>query len=115
MPRPVDNFRPVSPSRCILATDHETDLGEVMHLMLKPALRRAWRGRNTVQFGVTRAHAVKLGPVDIATGSFLELLDGTRGLPLLREEARALNLSAPQVDTLVRRLADAGLIDDVRA
>ncbi|MET7857219.1 ThiF family adenylyltransferase [Streptomyces sp. NPDC005318] len=86
-----------------------------MHPMLKPALRRAWRGRNTVQFGVTRAHAVKLGPVDIATGSFLELLDGTRGLPLLREEARALNLSGPQVDTLVRRLADAGLIDDVRA
>lgn len=83
--------------------------------MLKPALRRAWRGRNTVQFGVTRAHAVKLGPVDIATGSFLELLDGTRGLPLLREEARALDLSDHQVDTLVRRLANAGLIDDVRA
>ncbi|MET8124390.1 ThiF family adenylyltransferase [Streptomyces sp. NPDC005065] len=86
-----------------------------MHPMLKPALRRAWRGRNTVQFGVTRAHAVKLGPVDIATGSFLELLDGTRGLPLLREEARALDLSDHQVDTLVRRLANAGLIDDVRA
>lgn len=83
--------------------------------MLKPALRRAWRGRDTVQFGVTRAHAVKLGPVDIATGSFLELLDGTRGLPLLREEARALDLSDHQVDTLVRRMANAGLIDDVRA
>lgn len=68
-----------------------------------------------MQFGVTRAHAVKLGPVDIATGSFLELLDGTRGLPLLREEARALNLADHQVDTLVRRLANAGLIDDVRA
>ncbi|WP_392751630.1 ThiF family adenylyltransferase [Streptomyces sp. LN590] len=86
-----------------------------MHPMLKPALRRAWRGRNTVQFGVTPAHAVKLGPVDIATGSFLELLDGTRGLPLLREEARALDLSDHQVDTLVRRLGNAGLIDDVRA
>ncbi|WP_328626328.1 ThiF family adenylyltransferase [Streptomyces sp. NBC_00353] len=86
-----------------------------MHPMLKPALRRAWRGRDTVQFGVTRAHAVKLGPVDIATGSFLELLDGTRGLPLLREEARALDLSDHQVDTLVRRMANAGLIDDVRA
>lgn len=83
--------------------------------MLKPALRRAWRGRDTVQFGVTRAHAVKLGPVDVATGSFLELLDGTRGLTLLREEARTLDLSDHQVDTLVRRLANAGLIDDVRA
>ncbi|MBH0246254.1 ThiF family adenylyltransferase, partial [Streptomyces cavourensis] len=86
-----------------------------MHPMLKPALRRAWRGRNTVQFGVTPAHAVTLGPVDIATGSFLELLDGTRGLPLLREEAQALDLSDRHVNVLVRRLAEAGLLDDPRA
>ncbi|MFI9628231.1 ThiF family adenylyltransferase [Streptomyces sp. NPDC052042] len=86
-----------------------------MYPMLKPALRRAWRGRGTVQFGVTPAHAVKLGPMDIATSSFLELLDGTRGLPLLREEARALDLSDHQVDVLIRRLTDAGLLDDVRS
>ncbi|MER6500771.1 ThiF family adenylyltransferase [Streptomyces sp. NPDC001455] len=86
-----------------------------MYPMLKPALRRAWRGRGTVQFGVTPAHAVTLGPMDIATSSFLELLDGTRGLPLLREEARALDLSDHQVDTLIRRLTDAGLIEDVRS
>ncbi|MFJ5719355.1 ThiF family adenylyltransferase [Streptomyces sp. NPDC093149] len=85
-----------------------------MYPMLKPALRRAWRGRGTVQFGVTPAHAVKLGPMDIATGCFLELLDGTRGLPLLREEARALNLSDHQMEALVERLTAAGLIDDVR-
>ncbi|WP_326699711.1 TOMM precursor leader peptide-binding protein [Streptomyces sp. NBC_01754] len=83
-----------------------------MRPMLKPALRRAWRGRNTVQFGVTPAHAVTLGPMDIATGSFLELLDGTRGLPLLREEARALDLSDRHVDVLVARLTAAGLLDD---
>ncbi|CAM5419894.1 ThiF family adenylyltransferase [Streptomyces atroolivaceus] len=83
-----------------------------MHPMLKPALRRAWRGRNTVQFGVTPAHAVTLGPMDIATGTFLELLDGTRGLPLLREEARALDLSDRHVDILVSRLMEAGLLDD---
>ncbi|MCC3779931.1 ThiF family adenylyltransferase, partial [Streptomyces sp. UNOB3_S3] len=58
--------------------------------MLKPALRRAWRSRDTVQFGVAPAHAVLLGPVDTATGSFLGLLDGTRGMPLLREEARGM-------------------------
>ncbi|MEU1124460.1 ThiF family adenylyltransferase [Streptomyces sp. NPDC005899] len=86
-----------------------------MHPMLKPALRRAWRGRNTVQFGVTPAHAVTLGPMDIATGSFLELLDGTRGLPLLREEARALDLSDRHVDVLVSRLTEAGLLDDPKA
>ncbi|MFJ9888206.1 ThiF family adenylyltransferase [Streptomyces sp. NPDC091287] len=86
-----------------------------MYPMLKPALRRAWRGRNTVQFGVTPAHAVTLGPVDLATGSFLELLDGTRGLPLLHEEARALDLSERHVDTLLKRLAEAGLLDDPRS
>ncbi|MGW1230667.1 ThiF family adenylyltransferase [Streptomyces sp. NPDC001515] len=85
-----------------------------MHPMLKPALRRAWRGNGTVQFGVTPAHAVKVGPMDGATGCFLELLDGTRGMPLLREEARALDLSDHHVDTLVGRLAEAGLLDDVR-
>lgn len=83
--------------------------------MLKPALRRAWRGRGTVQFGVTPAHAVKVGPMDIATGCFMELLDGTRGMSLLREEARTLDLNDHQVDTLVTRLTDAGLVDDVRA
>ncbi|MYY02003.1 ThiF family adenylyltransferase [Streptomyces sp. ATexAB-D23] len=86
-----------------------------MHPMLKPALRRAWRGRDTVQFGVTPAHAVKVGPMDIATGCFMELLDGTRGMPLLREEARAMDLSERHVDALVMRLMDAGLVDDVRA
>ncbi|MET7341004.1 ThiF family adenylyltransferase [Streptomyces sp. NPDC005547] len=86
-----------------------------MHPMLKPALRRAWRGRGTVQFGVTPAHAVKVGPMDIATGCFMELLDGTRGMPLLHEEARALDLSERHADALVRRLMNAGLVDDVRA
>ncbi|MFI1222373.1 MULTISPECIES: ThiF family adenylyltransferase [unclassified Streptomyces] len=86
-----------------------------MYPMLKPALRRAWRGRNTVRFGVTPAHAVTLGPVDIATGSFLELLDGTRGLPLLHQEARGLDLSERHVDVLLRRLAEAGLLDDPRS
>ncbi|MFJ2111053.1 MULTISPECIES: ThiF family adenylyltransferase [unclassified Streptomyces] len=86
-----------------------------MHPMVKPALRRAWRERQTVQFGVTPAHAVLVGPVDTATGSFMELLDGTRGLPLLREEARAMGLPDGQADALVRRLTAAGLIDDVGA
>lgn len=86
-----------------------------MHPMVKPALRRAWRERQTVQFGVTPAHAVMVGPVDTATGALLELLDGTRGLPLLREEARAMGLPDGQVDALVRRLTSAGLLDDPTA
>ncbi|MEU1309781.1 ThiF family adenylyltransferase [Streptomyces cinnamoneus] len=83
--------------------------------MLKPALRRAWRNRDTVQFGVAPAHAVVVGPVDTATGSFLGLLDGTRGMPLLREEARGMGLPDGRADGLVERLSAAGLLDDPRA
>ncbi len=59
-----------------------------VHPRVKPALRRGWRDLSTVQFGMTPAHALTLGPLDSATQGFLDLLDGTRGLPLLREEAR---------------------------
>ncbi|WP_129306732.1 TOMM precursor leader peptide-binding protein [Streptomyces sp. L2] len=83
-----------------------------MHPMVKPALRRGWRDLNTVQFGMTPAHALTLGPMDTATGSFLELLNGTRGLPLLREEGRRMGLPDGHVDTLVERLTRAGLVDD---
>ncbi|MEU0025593.1 TOMM precursor leader peptide-binding protein [Streptomyces sp. NPDC006335] len=81
---------------------------------MKPALRRGWRDLNTVQFGMTPAHALTLGPVDTATGSFLDLLNGTRGLALLREEGRRMDLPDGHVDTLVTRLARAGLVDDAR-
>ncbi|MEV0093532.1 ThiF family adenylyltransferase [Streptomyces sp. NPDC050738] len=83
-----------------------------MHPMVKPALRRAWRERDRVQFGVTPAHAVVLGPVDPATGCLLALLDGTRGLDLLREEARKLDLPDGHVDSLVAELEKAGVLDD---
>lgn len=85
-----------------------------MHPMLKPALRRGWRDLNTIQFGVAPAHALVLGPVDTATGSFLQLLDGTRGLPLLRDEGKRMGLPDDHVDKLVRRLSGAGLVDDAR-
>ncbi|KUM89272.1 TOMM precursor leader peptide-binding protein [Streptomyces pseudovenezuelae] len=81
---------------------------------MKPALRRGWRDLNTVQFGMTPAHALTLGPIDTATGSFLDLLNGTRGLALLREEGRRSDLPDGHVDTLVGRLARAGLVDDAR-
>lgn len=80
--------------------------------MVKPALRRAWRERDRVQFGVTPAHAVVLGPVDPATGCLLALLDGTRGLELLREEGRKLDLPDGHVDALVAELEKAGVLDD---
>ncbi|MFF7871648.1 TOMM precursor leader peptide-binding protein [Streptomyces qaidamensis] len=85
-----------------------------MHPMVKPALRRGWRDLKTVQFGMTPAHAMTLGPMDLATGSFLDLLNGTRGLELLREEGRRMDLPDGHVDGLVRGLARAGLLDDSR-
>ncbi|MEU8587753.1 TOMM precursor leader peptide-binding protein [Streptomyces sp. NPDC048664] len=84
-----------------------------MHPMVKPALRRGWRDLNTLQFGMAPAHAMVLGPVDTTTGRFLGLLDGTRGLPLLREEGRALGLPDGRVDEFVAGLAGAGLLDDM--
>ncbi|MEV6697016.1 ThiF family adenylyltransferase [Streptomyces sp. NPDC051453] len=82
------------------------------HPILKPALRRGWRDLNTVQFGVAPAHAVVLGPVDTATGTFLTLLDGTRGVALLRDEGRRMGLPDGHVDALLHRLTRAGLLDD---
>ncbi|WP_215448889.1 TOMM precursor leader peptide-binding protein [Streptomyces sp. ATCC 21386] len=83
-----------------------------MHPMVKPALRRGWRDLNTVQFGLAPAHAMVLGPMDTTTGSFLALLDGTRGLPLLRDEGRRMGLPDGHVDCLVERLSRSGLLDD---
>ncbi|QKZ18942.1 TOMM precursor leader peptide-binding protein [Streptomyces chartreusis] len=82
--------------------------------LVKPSLRRGWRDLNTVQFGMTPAHALTLGPMDTATGSFLDLLNGTRGMELLREEGRRMDLPDGHVDALVRRLAGAGLLDDAK-
>ncbi|MEW2137810.1 TOMM precursor leader peptide-binding protein [Streptomyces sp. NPDC005409] len=86
-----------------------------MYPKVKPALARAWRDMQTVQFGVTPAHAVVLGPVDTATGALLDRIDGTRGMDLLRAEASAMGLPQGQADELVRRLAGAGLLDDATA
>ncbi|NUO46034.1 MAG: ThiF family adenylyltransferase, partial [Streptomyces sp.] len=82
--------------------------------LLKPALRRGWRDLNTVQFGMTPAHAMTLGPMDTATGSFLDLLNGTRGPGLLREEGQRMDLPEGHVDGLLEGLARAGLLDDAR-
>ncbi|THA24619.1 ThiF family adenylyltransferase [Streptomyces sp. RKND-216] len=83
-----------------------------MHPMIKPALRRGWRDRQTLQYGVAPAHAVLLGPVDDASAAFLDRLDGTRSMELLRQEAVRAGLPPGAADTLVARLTAAGLLDD---
>ncbi|MQY16266.1 hypothetical protein SRB5_64640 [Streptomyces sp. RB5] len=82
------------------------------HPMLKPALRRAWRTGQTVQFGVTRAAAMTFGPLDPAAGMLLERLTGARGMELLRREAGALGLPAGRADQLVAALGRSGLLTD---
>ncbi|MFB6439100.1 ThiF family adenylyltransferase [Streptomyces sp. NPDC056411] len=84
-----------------------------MHPMLKPALRRGWRDRETVRFGVAPAHARVVGPVDTATGSFLALIDGTRTLEQLVAEAALLDLPPGHARGVVDRLAAAGLLEGV--
>ncbi|WP_274919022.1 TOMM precursor leader peptide-binding protein [Streptomyces sp. WZ-12] len=79
--------------------------------MLKPALRRGWRDRETVWFGVAPAHARSVGPVDVATGCFIELLDGTRSLPQLLDEAVALDVPPERARGVVERLGAAGLLE----
>lgn len=85
-----------------------------MHPKVKPALRRGWRDSGTAQYGMTAAHALTLGPIDVASAYLLELMDGTRGLPLLRAEGRRMELPEGRVDDLVAGLADSGLLDDAR-
>ncbi|UED84304.1 ThiF family adenylyltransferase [Streptomyces profundus] len=86
-----------------------------MHPMIKPSLRRGWRDRETVRYGVTPAHSVLFGPLDNATENFLSLLDGTRGLPALRDAAAALGLGAEAADRVTRRLEEAGVLEDATA
>lgn len=83
--------------------------------MLKPALRRGWRDRETVRFGVAPAHAMVVGPVDMATGSFLSLIDGTRTMQQLVEEAALLDLPPEHVRGVVDRLGAAGLLESPTA
>lgn len=87
----------------------------IMHPMIKTSLRRSWRDRQTLRFGVTPAHSVLFGPLDGATESFLTLLDGTRGLPSLRDAAAALGLGGGAADRLTGRLAAAGVLEDATA
>ncbi|MFI7272544.1 ThiF family adenylyltransferase [Streptomyces sp. NPDC049879] len=86
-----------------------------VHPMIKPSLRRSWCDRQTVRYGVTPAHSVLFGPLDGATETFLSLLDGTRSLRALREEARALGLRPRAAERITGRLRAAGVLADASA
>lgn len=86
-----------------------------MRPCLKPALRRAWRDRTTLQFGVGRAHTAVVEQAGPADAAFLDLLDGTRELPALAAEAQGLGIPPERVDQLLSRLGEARVLDDTDA
>lgn len=86
-----------------------------MRPMVKPALRRSWRDRTTVQFGIGPDRAVVLEGVDRHTERLLGLLDGTRGTDRLRAEAAGLGVSTERVDGVLGLLREGGVLDDARA
>lgn len=86
-----------------------------MRPMLKGALRRSWRDRESVQFGVDPERAVVLEPVDGPAAGFLGLLDGTRSAAALTREAGALGLGPERVRRLLGLLAQGGVLDDAAA
>ncbi len=102
----MDNFR--QGERALVHRVH-------MHPRLKTSLRHAWRDLTTLQLGVTPAHARTLGPVAVGMLALLRKLDGTRGVPLLRAEARDAGLPEGHLDALLERLTAAGLLDDATA
>jgi bacteriocin biosynthesis cyclodehydratase domain-containing protein len=83
-----------------------------MRPMVKTALRRTWRDRQSVQFGVAPGHAVVLEPVDGPAAAFLGLLDGTRGTATLTREAAALGLGPERVRRILALLSRGGVLDD---
>lgn len=86
-----------------------------MHPMVKPALRRSWRDRTTVQFGIRPGRAAVLEGVDRPTEHLLDLLDGTRSLDRVRAEAAGLGLGAARVGRLLGLLREGGVLDDAEA
>ena len=86
-----------------------------MRPCLKPALRRAWRDRHTLQFGVGRAHTAVLESSGPADAVLLELLDGTRERDALADAAAGLGIPGERVDSLLRQLEQAGALDDADA
>ena len=86
-----------------------------MRPCLKPALRRAWRDRTTLQFGVGPAHTAVLESATPADAAFLDLVDGTRELPALTAAAAGLGVDAARVRHLLDQLRASDVLDDTEA
>ena len=83
-----------------------------MRPCLKPALRRAWRDRTTLQFGIGPAHRSVLESATPADAAFLDLLDGTRELTALTAAAAGLGVDADRVQRLLAQLRASDVLED---
>lgn len=80
--------------------------------MLKPALRRVWRDRSTLQLGLDPARAVVITGIDPAWGRLVERLDGTADLTSLQQTAAQLGLPPLALDGLLRLLERSGALEE---
>jgi hypothetical protein len=83
--------------------------------LLKPALRRLWRGDTAVQYGADPRCGLVLHGVDDRADRMLALLDGTRSRAELLAAAAATGVPAPEAAALLDTLAAAYAIDDAAA
>lgn len=81
-----------------------------MRHVLKPALRRLWRGPSTVQIGLDPERAVVLAGCDDEVSELLDALAGNRELT-----RRADGTSSTRRGQLLDLLQRAGLLDDIQA
>lgn len=86
-----------------------------MRPVLKPALRRVWRDRTTLQLGVGPTRALVLEDVGRDALALLDLLDGTRDCAGVVAAAARLGVLPEAVRCALDRLAAAGALDDAGA
>ena len=83
-----------------------------VHPRLKPALRRLWRDHATLQLGVAGRHAVVLRGLGPADRAVLALLDGTRDIATVLDDAAQLGIERSAAATLLDTLERSGALDD---
>ncbi len=83
-----------------------------MRPVLKPALRRLWRGDASLQLGADPAYAVVLDGIDAGVASVLALLDGTRDTDEVVAAAVAAGRSKHEARGLLGLLERINALDD---
>ncbi len=86
-----------------------------MRPQLKPALRRVWRDRETLQIGLDPERALVVTGLEAPLGEIMGDLTGTRTEEAVVNQALAHGVSGPTTRRLLRLLADAGALDDAES